>query len=420
MVSGALILVSLLVTGVVFALPISSSARAQSASPQPICADVAASPVIRDTGYYPINASNGVFSGFATMFTQPSVISINGHYVMWMTGAVNSTAGIYRADSVNGLNWTISATPVLQKGPAGTWDDQSVLYPNVLWNGSAYLMYYVGNGDIAPFPNSNRLIGVAISADGTNWIKYNGNPIITHGPGLYDARYTRSPSVIKAGNTYMLWYAGSTNLSASAATTIDLAASKDGLHWTKYIGNPVFSGFRDNSSYVIQPSVVKVNDSFVMAFSDYGNSKIGYATSSDGIIWSLPNGGPILTSLAGGHNGTTYRASLLVQGQTILMWYTGESVQTSTKSTGVGGIWFATCHLLLVQNIVTSTTTQTTSITVTNTVTSTTVTTTATATTTVTTALSTGIPTYDISPVVLGGLLAVALAALLLSRRKPI
>ncbi|MDA4126586.1 MAG: hypothetical protein OK452_05215 [Thaumarchaeota archaeon] len=40
--------------------------------------------------------------------------------------------------------------------------------------------------------------------------------------------------------------------------------------------------------------------------------------------------------------------------------------------------------------------------------------------TTVTTALSTGSVPYDISTVVLGGLLAVALAALLLSRRKPI
>jgi hypothetical protein len=295
------------------------------------------------------------------------VILRNGVYMMWVRSAANKSEGIYRATSYDGANWTVfPSSPVLTPGPNGTWDDSQVFYPDVVWNGSMYLMYYVGNGNISAFPNSVRVIGVAFSHDGVSWVKYGGNPIIKHGPGQYDARWTRSPSVVKDGNTYKMWYSGTSNFTSPnpVTPTIAYATSPDGVHWTKYPGNPVFQGFTfanpppGSGTYnaALGPSVVQLNGTFLMAFDD-GGSTIGYATSFDGVTWSFSNARSILLGLASWHDAVTFHASLVARGASIQMWYTGSSNQASRTAVGVGGIGFATCSFLLLPHVTTSTTT---------------------------------------------------------------
>jgi len=302
---------------------------------------------------------------------------VGTEYVMYIRIDTNFTAAIYRGTSTDGADWTISPTPVLRTGPSGSWDASTVFSPSVVWNGTGYMMYYVGDGAVnsSTYPANVRQIGVAFSSDGISWTKYAGNPVITHGPAWYDSRFTRGPSVIFDDGMYKMWYYGTAQLNYNAAASIDLATSSDGVHWTKYPNNPVFLGFRysDNTTSSDYPSVVKVNGTYLMAFSGY-SADIGYATSADGINWSFDNQTNVLLTTSGWHTGFIDEPSILIDGGRVLLWYDGIDASNRT-SPYISGVGFASCGVLITTPPVTvtsvSTSTATSFVTTTSVVTST-------------------------------------------------
>jgi len=284
-------------------------------------------------------------------------------------------------------------------------------------------MYFGGNNGSV----YTRSIGVAFSKDGVHWTEYAGNPILKPGPAFYDGGYIKSPNVVLHNGSFTMWYKGRSAYNSSLVVGIDVATSLDGLHWTKYSGNPVL-GYTNASSFTKdlifqKPSVVEVSGGYIMAADD-GN-RVGYATSVDGLHWKMGDGWLVQPS-----NDTSWSGieaaypTLLVNGTTLMLWYYGTSAQTTPISPYKSGIGLASCPLVIFQSSVTMTSTAivTTTNVLTSTVTiasTTTVVSEKTTQTNETTALSTGVPAYEVSTVVLAGLLAVALAALLLSRRKP-
>lgn len=81
--------------------------------------------------------------------------------------------------------------------------------------------------------------GVAESADGVSWKKRAGGPVL--GPSLVkfsDASAVAEPAVVKKGDTWYMFYIGT---SSEGATTIGLATSADGLSWNKDARNPVLT-----------------------------------------------------------------------------------------------------------------------------------------------------------------------------------
>ena len=58
------------------------------------------------------------------------------------------------------------SNPVLDLGPAGSWEDTLVVYPAILRDGDGYKMWYAGYDG----PYSYR-IGYATSADGLAWTR---------------------------------------------------------------------------------------------------------------------------------------------------------------------------------------------------------------------------------------------------------
>ncbi|HEV2138510.1 MAG TPA: hypothetical protein VGR53_06680 [Nitrososphaerales archaeon] len=310
------------------------------------CVEVQGTPVLQHTGWRVYNAN---YSNFATKYLGGSVIKSGSSFIIYVRVDINnSRTGIFRGTSTDGKSWKLSNAPVLPSGPKGSWDELTVFSPDVIWNGTGYMMYYVGDGVTnAAFPANFRQIGVAFSPDGIHWSKYAGNPVITHGPGPYDARYTRGPSVIFDNGTYKMWYAGTAAFNSPLFTTVDYATSSDGVHWTKYQNNPVFTGYRftGNVTEAWWPSVIKVNGSYVMAFSDsYAN--IGLATSNDGISWKFSNQSAPLLNLSGWHNGFVSNPSMLLDGQSLLLWYFGGD-NSSQKTPYVGGIGMAACGILV-------------------------------------------------------------------------
>ncbi len=70
----------------------------------------------------------------------------------------------------------------------------------------------------------------------TNWEKYPGNPVIVPDPpGAWDDYWLFSGDVLFDGTTYHMWYSSWDSVN----TRIGYATSPDGIDWTKYAGNPV-------------------------------------------------------------------------------------------------------------------------------------------------------------------------------------
>lgn len=75
---------------------------------------------------------------------------------------------------------------ILTGGSSGQWDNfvrDGFGIGSVVKKGGEYFMYYVGSsGPRYDGGPANRAVGVATSADGIHFTKYSGNPIITHQP----------------------------------------------------------------------------------------------------------------------------------------------------------------------------------------------------------------------------------------------
>ncbi len=291
--------------------------------------------------------SGGVFS--------PSVTFNGSSFNMFYTGYNgNYTSAIGLATSSDGVRWTKHPAPVLDLGANGTWDSQSVYFPAVIWNGTEYLMYYTG------YNQTVIGIGVAFSKDLVHWQKYAGNPVITPGPGAYDSVSVTSHTVTFDPPLYKMWYSG--RYPVNYTHSIGYATSTDGLHWTKYPGNPVISRSTNNDSYIFGPwgpTVVKVDSQYFAAYETDG--LVSNAVSPDGIHWTAgPR--PLLepSNQSAAFDYTIENPWMLLANSTVYLWYTGISFAGSQPYS----IGFAFCSLspVVLTTTVTSVSTSTTTL----------------------------------------------------------
>lgn len=219
-----------------------------------------------------------------------SVISDTGLYKMWYTGFDSSGIGrIGYATSPDGVAWTkYGGNPVLDIGPAGSWEDTDVLGPTVLKEGSVYHLWYDGNDGAG---QSAHRIGHATSTDGATWSKDPANPVLDLGPpGGWDWLSVYSPYVVKLGTQYMLWYSGKT---LPLAWQTGYALSNDATNWTRQqmlISEGAPGAFDDASADY--PSVIVEGSSFKIWYSglkDGGSYTIGFATAEICNTASLAN-----------------------------------------------------------------------------------------------------------------------------------
>jgi hypothetical protein len=135
------------------------------------------------------------------------------------------------AASFDGSVWTVYASnPVLEKGAGGTWDDDHVKDPWLLWDGSQFVCYYAG------FDGTKYQVGraTAISHEGP-WTKDAGNPVLTVGAGgAFDDAGLIFPTVLyepsDTGREWKLWYGANDGTNYR----IGYAYSSDGVSWTKH------------------------------------------------------------------------------------------------------------------------------------------------------------------------------------------
>ncbi len=177
------------------------------------------------------------------------IIEPDGTWVLyfhtWQTSSLANGEGVIgRATAPNPLGpWTVDPAPVLQMADsADAWDGGQVSIPDVVQTEDGYHMYYTGAS-----PSGLMQIGLATSADGINWHKYDdpnttdaayaeSDPVVANGQsGAWDANAAFTGRVVPTNNGWLMLYK---NL--GIPTKMGLATSKDGVRWEKTTESPIF------------------------------------------------------------------------------------------------------------------------------------------------------------------------------------
>ena len=98
----------------------------------------------------------------------------------------------------------------------------------------------------------------------TAWVEQ--GPVLTP-TQPWEGNMIRDPTVLFQDNQYHMWY-------WNAGSDIGYAVSSDGVNWTKYEANPVFTN-------ALRPSVVYNEGTYYLFYAQTGEHGIGLATSSD-------------------------------------------------------------------------------------------------------------------------------------------
>lgn len=252
----------------------------------------------------------------------PSVVFDGKLYHMWFDG-FNSSTNVYHigyATSSDGVKWIEHESNPIFSGTGGdNWDAHNVGDPCVIYSDSLFHMWYLG------WRNETGItsVGYASSSDGINWERYDGNPVITRTEGSWEEFGILSASVVLIDSKFHLWYN-----SYSISPKIGYATSDDGLKWEKYASNPVIDPQQIGARGIEMCQVLNLDGVFKMWF-DYGSGlqDIGYAEASDGIKWCFYEGNPVLGRGKSGEwdNSAVFYSTVNYIDNEYKMWYMGAS-----------------------------------------------------------------------------------------------
>lgn len=204
----------------------------------------------------------------------------DGTYYMYYSGFKvgapdfysNGNGGIGLATSKDLVTWVkYPKNPILKPDTATAWESEGVFEPSVIFSGNEYgaedsfKMWYGGNG------KDNRMsIGYAESHDGTNWKKYQSNPVISYSgeSNKFDSYTIEVHDVIHVNNQYIIAYEAAEQKFPSPFR-IGLASSTDGKNWHKSPYNPILEGGMVGSWDAMgayHPSIVVENDKILMYY----------------------------------------------------------------------------------------------------------------------------------------------------------
>lgn len=223
-----------------------------------------------------------------------------------------------------------AGNPVLPLGTSGSWDDATVWDPAVLKEESSYKMWYSGADGSAP-----SRIGLATSVNGTTWTKAAANPVLSPSE-WWETKGIRAGSIIFENSLYKMWYSGR---DSNGISRIGYATSPDGVAWTKYGGNPVVSngnaGSWENAG-VSEPTVIKDGSTYHLWYTGHEGrtQRIGHATSGDGIAWTRDPANPILDIGTPGAWDwlNVYGPSVVKVGAGFKLWYSGETLPAAWQT----------------------------------------------------------------------------------------
>ncbi len=213
----------------------------------------------------------------------------HSQFVMWYlgyaekggtTGFVAPAIGeMQSSDAGAGVRWTRPPSPIYRPA-ANSWDYALVTGPTVVHGPDGlWRLYYTGVG-------KKEGIGLLTSKDGVHWAAYTANPVFEPQQGAWDDQVLEQ-SVIYYKGLYWMWYSGYRgSLKPDTTISIGVATSADGIHWSRYAGNPIIKpGPKGswNDLRVLAPDVIVEPDgSLLMAAYGLARTDIGKSAGSIG------------------------------------------------------------------------------------------------------------------------------------------
>lgn len=135
----------------------------------------------------------------------------------WAFGGTPSHGRIGYADSNDGIYWIKRLEPVLEPGENfGAWDAANLWGTSVVFDGSAYHMWFAGD-----LPYVATKVGYAFSNDGIEWIRHRDNPVVQ----VNDENIWGGTPVLFDGSTWHMWYSHEDGM-APADFTVSYATSE--------------------------------------------------------------------------------------------------------------------------------------------------------------------------------------------------
>ena len=258
--------------------------------------------------YTKLDGENPVFTASVSGFDSkgvyyPVILKVGTEWIMYygasQSGAPFEYIGRATADSLTG-SWERSSDPVLARGGPGEWDSGIICANSVipLDTGGFIMFYFAANNN-----GGSWLMGMATSPDGISWTKYN-DPLTTQAPyadsdpilpagsiGEFDEWGVAGAAVLKNdgyyGGYYHMYYAGYAPGPNGFSSAIGYAYSTDGIIWNKYVQNPIFSPgndpYFDETLMIFESPCILAQDSTVYLYYDYGLTEhsIGLATADN-------------------------------------------------------------------------------------------------------------------------------------------
>ena len=182
------------------------------------------------------------------------LVEPDGTWVMYFTALLEGSlirSGIGRATAIDPAGpWTIDKSLVLVTDSPERWDGNGIFSRTVIRTETGYVMYYSGV-DVHPRTPVNQ-IGMATSPDGISWTKHDdpvttdrlyaeSDPVFGVGrKGSWDESGVYYPQVLRTEENWVMLYIGSQNEGFQRTTNVGFATSSDGIIWERYSGNPVF------------------------------------------------------------------------------------------------------------------------------------------------------------------------------------
>ena len=293
--------------------------------------------------------SNPVWEGALTA-ADPDVIrdgdTLRMYYSSLVVDEVEKLV-IAGAKSIDGKNWIPSDKNLMGKesialdANPGQWDRH--LEANaVILDESKVKMFYCGyeeEADVAGTIVAEGQIGLATSSDKTHFTRSSSDPVLELGAtNAKDANALFSPTILKEGDTYYMFYVGYCIEDCSPAYIGILGAtSTDGVTWTK-LSNPVLTGADENLAWaevIKEPDLVKGPDGMFYLFIS-GDHSIGVARSENilGPYEVYPN--PIIEPSLSWEGSDVIAPSVIIENNKIRVWYMGVQVNGTGADFAIG------------------------------------------------------------------------------------
>ena len=211
-------------------------------------------------------------------------------YKMWYMGYDGYRFRMLYATSPDGIHWLKHGVIMDVGVPPYNWD--SVGGQSVLKIQSVYHMWFsAGYWSGGPFVFWAQIYH-AVSMDGLSW---NVTGVALPPNQFWDRGMTNAPWVVRdSAGVFWLFHSGWDG----SNTRVGVATSGDGISFTPYAGNPILdlgpSGSWDESD-VNTPAVIP-GATWLLYYAGTNRQvgALGTATSSDGFHWSKSQGNPVL------------------------------------------------------------------------------------------------------------------------------